>query len=715
MAQMSDNYKHFISDAPVDESFPDAYKSHLIEDIEQLKIITREDKELIAFDVETTGLSPESDFIVSVQFSVDPHNGYYVPIKHYNGGFGKEGLDIVYDYLRRAKVVAMHNCRFDARMMEWSGFTDLELKYQRMWLGLEPYEENEFFKKSQREHYLHYDMSKLKIFDTQNSCWLSDTNDLRTSLKKYELKFLGWRSDTFEEAVGSASNWFYTDYHEYETIRYATLDTIGTFNLALKTKRFVDEAKLSGQIDNDVLYPMGRMEEILQRMNRPLLEKYSQYYEKEIAACQDRCWNHAGRVFNLGSVKEKSDVLDSLGVYTGKRTKSGNMATGKDVMEKVLREMDKSDPNYKFVEDLVSYNNLVKQKSSYVDNIIEMCKEHSPLREDALRFNYKLTLVPTGRLASGGDKRNPFFANLNIQNIPKPHPADYHVISIEEAQQLCPDLLAAGWDEEKQRYSGSWLYNFNGENIEIFRVFEFLMTKIHWKKIVVDKNGVTEKYPDAFPFNNKNNSPKFMEGADQHLNTRSAFLPMDNDSCICSLDYSAQELRCACLLSGEPTWEEAFVHGKDLHRSVAEKVFGPENYDKEKRKLAKGINFGIIYGMGPYTFASRNNLPIEEAEQFFAQYQAGLPTLFAWLSYVQKKGRREGTVYTMFGRPRRVSYWANSGDPKMRSFADRTSCNSIVQGSAADISKISLIKIFKNMLNNPNNFDIVRFHSTVHI
>lgn len=395
MAQNSENYKHFISDAPVDTTFPDAYVSHLVETIEELKALTSESVNLVAFDVETTGLTPETDFIVSVQFSKDPNNGYYVPIKHYNGGLGQAGLDLVYDFLCRSKVVAMHNCRFDSRMMEWAGFTDLDLKHQRMWLGLEPYEENEIFKKGQREHYIRYDMSKLKIFDTQNSCWLSDTNDLRTSLKKYELKFLGWRSDTFEEAVGQASNWFYTDYHEYDTIRYATLDTIGTYNLAIKTKRFVDEAKLSGQIDNDVLYPMGRMEEILQRVNRPLLEGYSKYYEEQITACQERCWSHAGRVFNLGSLKEKSEVLDSLGVYTGKRTKSGNMATGKDVMEKVLREMDKSDPNYKFVEDLVSYNNLVKQKSSYVDNIIEMCKEHSDLRENMLRFNYKLCLVPT--------------------------------------------------------------------------------------------------------------------------------------------------------------------------------------------------------------------------------------------------------------------------------------------------------------------------------
>lgn len=714
MAQHAESYQHFIQDSPVDTTFPDAYKSHLITDIEILKTVLSTPVDLVAFDTETTGLNPEKDFIVGFSFSIDDHNGYYVPVKHFNGGLGTAALDEIYKYMCSCNTVAMHNCRFDMRMLEWHGFTDLNLKEQQMWLDLIPYEDNDKFKKFQREHYLRYDMSKIKYFDTQASCFLSDTNDQRTSLKKYEMKFLGWKSDTFEEALGDNSNWFYTDYNDYTTYRYASLDTIGTYNLAVKTKRFADEAKLSGQLDNNVLYPVGRVEELLQPIDRELLLKYHDELVKDREETQERCWSHAGRPFNLGSTKEKSEVLESLGVYTGARTKTGNMATGKGAIDKALEHMDKADPNYSFMQDLVHYNNVQKQLSSYVDNIIEMCEADVPLRKDMLRFNYKLTLVPTGRLAAGGDKKsNGFWANLNIQNIPKPHPADYHVISVEECEKTNPELLEAGRKEDGT-LEDVWYYEWEGKKIKIDRIFNYLMTPIKWDKIITNKEGHTAKYPSTFPFKNESSTAKIMEGADQHLNIRSIFKPMSKDHYLMSLDYSGQELRACALLSGEPAWTEAFVHGKDVHRSTAEKIWGAENYDKEKRKKAKAANFGIIYGMGAYTLASRNGMTPEEGEEFYRQFQEGLPVLFSWISMVQKQGKKNGTVYTMFGRPRRVAYWYNHPDYRMHAFADRTCANTIVQGTAADISKIAIIKVYKNILSNPNNFDIVRWHSTVH-
>lgn len=716
MAQNSEKYVHFISDAPVDTTFPDAYKCNVVTDIDSLRHLLNTPVDLVAFDTETTGLNPEKDFIVGFSFSVDAHHGYYVPVKHYNMGLGTPALDIIYDYLCKCKVVAMHNCRFDMRMMEWHGFTDLNLEEQQMWLSVIPYKENDKFKKYQREWYLRYDMSKITYFDTQNSCFLSDTNDQRTSLKKYEMKFLGWKSDTFEEALGTNTNWYYTDPTEKTTYTYASLDTIGTYNLAIKTKRFVDEAKMSGQLDNNVLYPMGRNEEQLQVIDKDRLESYHDILTKQLEDIQTRCWNHAGKPFNLGSVKEKSEVLESLGVYTGTRTKTGNMATGKTVIEKALEHMDKSDPNYQFMEDLVHYNNVRKQLSSYVDNIIEMCNEAAPLHPNRLRFNYKMTLVPSGRLAAGGDKKsNGYWANLNIQNIPKPHPADYHVITVEECMTTNPMLVKAGLKDDGKSLKDNWWYDYDNYHIYVDRIFNYLFVQVDWGKIVINKEGKTAKYPKYFPFNNESPEAKIMEGADQHLNIRSALLPMSDDCYLMSLDYSAQELRMCALLSQEPAWIEAFTHGKDVHKSTACKIWGEENYDKEKRKLAKGANFGIIYGMGAYTLAQRNGMTLEDGEAFYRQFQEGLPVLFSWISYVQKQGKKNGYVNTMFGRPRRVAYWYNHPDYKMHAFADRTCANSIVQGGAADISKIAIIRVYKNILSNPNNYDIVRWHSTVHI
>lgn len=142
---------------------------------------------------------------------------------------------------------------------------------------------------------------------------------------------------------------------------------------------------------------------------------------------------------------------------------------------------------------------------------------------------------------------------------------------------------------------------------------------------------------------------------------------------------------------------------------------GEENYSKDKRKMAKGANFGLLYGMTARNFSGRFNMTYDEAQKFVDDFKSGLPILFNWINSVEKLAERQGYVQTMLGRPRRVKSWFDTGDWSWISFAKRTAVNTIVQGTGADILKLVLINLFNKLYNGPHPYtSLVRFKNTIH-
>ena len=175
----------------------------------------------------------------------------------------------------------------------------------------------------------------------------------------------------------------------------------------------------------------------------------------------------------------------------------------------------------------------------------------------------------------------------------------------------------------------------------------------------------------------------------------------------------AQELRITANMSHEPVWETAFAEGRDVHKSTAEAVWGVENYNKDMRKRAKSVNFSVVYGAQAASF----NDPfygihsLAEAEEFYENYKSKLPTLFQWIDRKQRQGRKNGTTYTYFGRPRRVKGYFDNGN---FAFANRTITNTQIQGTASDILKLVICRLWKKLLNTPEYHDDVRFLMTIH-
>ncbi len=176
-------------------------------------------------------------------------------------------------------------------------------------------------------------------------------------------------------------------------------------------------------------------------------------------------------------------------------------------------------------------------------------------------------------------------------------------------------------------------------------------------------------------------------------NIRKSFIAEDGFKLV-AFDYSQMELRIAAFLSGDEKMVEIFRKGEDVHTAVAAEVFGVsfDKVDKEMRRQAKVINFGIIYGMG--TNALRQNLGTdrESAQKFYNEYFKKFSGLAEYLEKVKNETYKKGYTETFFGR-RRYFEGLNSPLPYIRASAERMAINAPIQGTGADIVKLAMIKV----------------------
>ena len=175
---------------------------------------------------------------------------------------------------------------------------------------------------------------------------------------------------------------------------------------------------------------------------------------------------------------------------------------------------------------------------------------------------------------------------------------------------------------------------------------------------------------------------------------RKAFIPRDENHVILAADYSQIELRLIAELSEEKTMMEAFINGEDIHAATAAKVFGVEldAVSREQRSNAKTVNFGIIYGVSAFGLAQQTSLSRSEASDIIKSYFQTYPGIRDYIEAQKELARKQGFVETMLGR-RRYLKDINSRNAVVRGHAERNAVNAPIQGTAADIIKLAMIKI----------------------
>ncbi|HTI50488.1 MAG TPA: DNA polymerase, partial [Planctomycetaceae bacterium] len=187
---------------------------------------------------------------------------------------------------------------------------------------------------------------------------------------------------------------------------------------------------------------------------------------------------------------------------------------------------------------------------------------------------------------------------------------------------------------------------------------------------------------------------------DEGRRVRQAFLPSDPAWRLVCADYSQIELRMLAHFSGDLVLQEAFRQGGDIHTTVASEVYGvaPDAVDREMRRVAKAVNFGVIYGQSPFGLAANLGISQAQAAEFIDSYFARYSGVDRYLDELLRECARSGYATTILGR-RRVIEGIRTPPPRnrQRNLPERTAINTVIQGSAADLIKQAMIHVYRRL------------------
>ncbi|HEY8409285.1 MAG TPA: DNA polymerase I [Gaiellaceae bacterium] len=178
---------------------------------------------------------------------------------------------------------------------------------------------------------------------------------------------------------------------------------------------------------------------------------------------------------------------------------------------------------------------------------------------------------------------------------------------------------------------------------------------------------------------------------------RSAFVAEPSHRLV-SADYSQVELRILAHVSGEPKLREAFARDEDIHAATAAEVLGKEqaSLTKDERNVAKMVNFGIIYGISAFGLSENLEIPREDAQEYIVAYLARFPLVQDFIQRTIEQAKEDGYVTTLLGRRRPVPE-IRASNRQTRSLGERLAVNSVMQGTAADVIKVAMVRIHNRL------------------
>jgi len=369
-----------------------------------------------------------------------------------------------------------------------------------------------------------------------------------------------------------------------DVLQYTKEDTVENAHKKLLTELKKEKRDdLYIKMEKPLISVVDRMNNTGVAIDVPYLKKLSGEYHKELSSLEKKIHKHAGEEFNINSPKQLATILFDkleLKVSYQKKTSTGQKSTKESELEK-MKDL------HPIINDILSYRELQKLLSTYIDNIPGMVAKDGRLRAQFLQ-----TGTTTGRMSS---------QNPNLQNIP---------IRSELGRRI-----------------------------------------------------------------------------------RDAFVA-EKGYVLAALDYSQIELRLAAILSDDKELITAFKEGKDIHTTTAAFVFDipPEMVDKEMRRQAKIINFGILYGMGVNALKTNLGTDRATAQNFLNEYFKNYHGLAEYMESIKGEVRRRGYTETLFGRKRSFA-GISSPIPYIRAAAERMAINAPIQGTEADLIKLAMVRV----------------------
>jgi DNA polymerase I len=507
----------------------------------------------ISFDTETTHIDANLAELVGLSFAVKTGEGFYIPCPA--------------DKAITAAILQQLSPLFADVQKTWIG---QNLKYDMLvlkWLGIE---------------------LQGSIFDTMLAHYVIEPDGKR-NMDILSAQYLGYEPVHIVDLIGKKgkSQGTMRDVAIETAKEYAVEDadiTLQLKNVFLPQLQSKAVEKVFYEVENPLVKVLTAMEFEGIKVDVDFLNAYSKELEKDARIAEESVYAQAGVRFNLASPKQLGEVLfDKLQLDPkAKKTKTGQFATGEDVLAKLAGQ-------HKICDDILTFRELAKLKSTYVDSLPLLINP----KTGRVHTSYAQAVAVTGRLSSN---------NPNLQNIP---------IRTDKGREI-----------------------------------------------------------------------------------RKAFVPRDENHVLVSADYSQIELRIVAAISGDVNMCEAFKTGKDIHTATAAKIFKVDESEvtKEMRYKAKSVNFGIIYGQGAFGLAENLSISRAEAKEIIDNYKKEFPNIQKYMDDTINFCKETGYVETLMGRKRWLKD-INSANFTVRGFAERNAINSPIQGTAADMIKLAMIKV----------------------
>lgn len=531
------------------------HQYHLVQDAEALKAFISEamQQQEICFDTETTGTDAMRAELVGLSFSWKKGEGWYIPCSA-----DRDQVIVLLEQFRplfdREDVLWIgQNVKYDLLMLKNYGF------------GL-----------------------KGNHFDTMLAHYSIEPEGKR-GMDMLSMKYLQYQPVSIESLIGKKGKGQGSMRDvDLELIKeYAAEDADITLQLKTVFEPLLAQGNVTdlfNMVENPLVPVLADMEFEGVGIDVAFLEDYSKELGREIREAEEKVYRQAGVEFNLASPRQLGEVLfEKMKLdEKAKKTKTGQYATGEDVLQKLRAR-------HEIVDSILVFREYSKLKSTYADSLPLMVNPST----GRIHTSFNQSVVVTGRLSSN---------NPNLQNIP---------IKTDRGREI-----------------------------------------------------------------------------------RKAFISRDAGHVLLSADYSQIELRVVAAISGDEGMIRAFREEKDIHRATAAKVYGitEDEVTFEQRRNAKAVNFGIIYGQSAFGLADSLGISRAEARSIIENYFREYPSIKKYMDDSIVFAKKHGYVKTLMGRKIRLAD-INSSNQTVRGFAERVAINAPIQGSAADMIKLAMIRI----------------------
>lgn len=527
----------------------------------------------LAFDTETTGLTPATADLVGISLATQPGRACYIPLGHgaKSDLFGhaessqppQAKADDIAAILKPvmcdpAILKIAHNAKFDMQMLSKIGIDEVT-----------------------------------PIDDTMLMSYVLDGSNHGHGLDELAQLYCDHKMIAYEEVTGTGkAKISFAEVALNKACDYAAEDADFTLRLyhLLKPRIAMEKvARVYEDIERPLISVIARMESYGIIVDRDVLKSLSHKFSELIAQHEREIYRLAGHEFNIGSPKQLGKVLfDELALQGAGKTKTGDWSTSVDILEKLAAQ------GHEIVAKVLEWRHLSKLRSTYTESLQSQINPQT----GRVHTSFAMALTNTGRLSS---------SDPNLQNIP---------IRTEEGRLIRTAFVAAP----------------------------------------------------------------------EHV--------------LLSVDYSQIELRLIAEMANIPALKSAFLNGEDIHARTASEVLGlpMDQITPELRRQAKAINFGIIYGISGFGLAKQLGCSVGEAANYIKIYMARFPELGQFMEDCKAQAREKGYVLTLMGR-KCMTGGIHEKNAAVRNFAERQAINAPLQGTAADLIKLVMIKIDHLILN----------------